>query len=145
MHGSALIHGADLRWRVRAIRVRQDLQRTVHAWPHARGIPRDRHRNPGAAGGCLHRAGAASGARRAADAARRCDHPARTTEPPKDSALEVTSGGILGNLYVSIFPGKDKAMLPPGGMILKSCGAEDVMAMIGRVGLSNGQGGCKRS
>ncbi len=64
---------------------------------------------------------------------------------PKDSALEVTSGGILGNLYVSIFPGKDKAMLPPGGMILKSCGAEDVMAMIGRVGLSNGQGGCKRS
>jgi len=29
-------------------------------------------------------------------------------------------------------------------MIVKSCGAEDVMAMIGRVGLSNGQGGCKR-
>jgi phospholipid/cholesterol/gamma-HCH transport system substrate-binding protein len=63
---------------------------------------------------------------------------------PTDSALEVSSGGILGNLYVSIFPGKAKAMLPPGGMIVKSCGAEDVMAMIGRVGLSNGQGGCKR-
>ena len=64
---------------------------------------------------------------------------------PTDSALEVTSGGILDNLYVSIFPGKARAMLPPGGMITKSCGAEDVMAMIGRVGLSNGQGGCKRS
>jgi phospholipid/cholesterol/gamma-HCH transport system substrate-binding protein len=64
---------------------------------------------------------------------------------PSDSALEVTSGGILGNLYVSIFPGKAKAMLPPGGMIVKGCGAEDMMAMIGRVGLSNGQGGCKRS
>jgi phospholipid/cholesterol/gamma-HCH transport system substrate-binding protein len=63
---------------------------------------------------------------------------------PTDSALEVTSGGLLGNLYVAIFPGKARAMLPPGGMILKSCGAEDVMAMIGRVGLSNGQGGCKR-
>ena len=64
---------------------------------------------------------------------------------PSDSALEVTSGGILGNLYVSIFPGKATTMLPPGGMIVKSCGAEDLMAMIGRVGLSNGQGGCKRS
>lgn len=63
---------------------------------------------------------------------------------PADSALEVTSGGILGNLYVSIFPGKATAMLPPGGMIVKSCGAEDVMAMIGRVGLSNGQGSCRR-
>ena len=64
---------------------------------------------------------------------------------PSDSALEVSSGGILGNLYVSIFPGKATTMLPPGGIILKSCGAEDMMAMIGRVGLSNGQGGCKRS
>lgn len=63
---------------------------------------------------------------------------------PTDSALEVTSGGILGNLYVSIFPGKATAMLPPGGVIVKSCGAEDVMAMIGRVGLSNGQGHCRR-
>jgi phospholipid/cholesterol/gamma-HCH transport system substrate-binding protein len=63
---------------------------------------------------------------------------------PTDSALEVSSGGILGNLYVSIFPGKATAMLPPGGMIVKSCGAEDVMALIGRVGLSNGQSACKR-
>jgi phospholipid/cholesterol/gamma-HCH transport system substrate-binding protein len=64
---------------------------------------------------------------------------------PTDSTLEVSSGGILGNLSVSIFPGKATAMLPPGGMIVKGCGAEDVMAMIGRVGLSNGQSGCKRS
>jgi len=63
---------------------------------------------------------------------------------PTDSALEVTSGGLLGNLYVAIFPGKAKAMLPPGGMITKSCGAEDVLSMIGRVGLSNGQSNCKR-
>jgi phospholipid/cholesterol/gamma-HCH transport system substrate-binding protein len=63
---------------------------------------------------------------------------------PVDSALEVTSGGILGNLYVSIFPGKATAALQPGGLILKSCGAEDVMALIGRVGLSGGQGSCKR-
>jgi phospholipid/cholesterol/gamma-HCH transport system substrate-binding protein len=63
---------------------------------------------------------------------------------PTDSALEVTSGGLLGNLYVAIFPGKARTMLPPGGLIVKSCGAEDVMAMIGRVGLGNGQGNCKR-
>jgi phospholipid/cholesterol/gamma-HCH transport system substrate-binding protein len=62
---------------------------------------------------------------------------------PTDSVLEVTSGGLLGNLYVAIFPGKARTMLAPGGTIVKSCGAEDVMAMIGRVGLSNGQGSCK--
>jgi len=63
---------------------------------------------------------------------------------PTDSALEVTSGGLLGNLYVAIFPGKAATMLPPGGMITKSCGAEDVLSMIGRVGLNNGQSSCKR-
>jgi phospholipid/cholesterol/gamma-HCH transport system substrate-binding protein len=63
---------------------------------------------------------------------------------PTDSALEVTSGGLLGNLYVAIFPGKATTMLPPGGVIAKSCGAEDVLSMIGRVGLSNGQSNCKR-
>jgi phospholipid/cholesterol/gamma-HCH transport system substrate-binding protein len=63
---------------------------------------------------------------------------------PTDSALEVTSGGLLGNLYVAIFPGKAATMLPPGGVIAKSCGAEDVLSMIGRVGLSNGQSNCKR-
>ena len=63
---------------------------------------------------------------------------------PTDSALEVTSGGLLGNLYVAIFPGKAATMLPPGGMIVKGCGAEDVLSMIGRVGLSNGQSNCKR-
>ncbi len=63
---------------------------------------------------------------------------------PSDSALEVTSGGLLGNLYVAIHPGRSRTMLPPGGLIVKSCGAEDVMAMIGRVGLSNGAGNCKR-
>jgi phospholipid/cholesterol/gamma-HCH transport system substrate-binding protein len=63
---------------------------------------------------------------------------------PTDSALEVTSGGLLGNLYVSIFPGKAATLLPPGGMIVKGCGAEDVLSMIGRVGLSNGQSNCKK-
>jgi hypothetical protein len=56
----------------------------------------------------------------------------------------VTSGGLLGNLYVSIFPGKAATLLPPGGMIVKGCGAEDVLSMIGRVGLSNGQSNCKK-
>jgi len=61
---------------------------------------------------------------------------------PVDSTLQVMTSEIIGNPYVAIFPGKATAMLPSQGMIARSCGSEDVMAMVGRVGLNNGQGGC---
>jgi phospholipid/cholesterol/gamma-HCH transport system substrate-binding protein len=61
---------------------------------------------------------------------------------PVDSTLQVMTSEVIGNPYVAIFPGKAAAMLSSNGMITKSCGSEDVMAMVGRVGLNNGQGGC---
>jgi phospholipid/cholesterol/gamma-HCH transport system substrate-binding protein len=61
---------------------------------------------------------------------------------PVDSTLQVMTSEIIGNPYVAIFPGKAAVMLPSNGMIARSCGSEDVMAMVGRVGLNNGQGGC---
>jgi len=63
-------------------------------------------------------------------------------ELPVDSFAEVKSDGPLGNLHMLIHPGKSKTMLPAGGVITKSCGSEDVMSMIGRVGLTNGQSLC---
>jgi len=63
---------------------------------------------------------------------------------PVDSAMAVTSNGILGNPYITIVPGSSKVVLPSGGTIVKSCGAEDVMSMVGRIGLSNGMGNCPK-
>lgn len=63
---------------------------------------------------------------------------------PVDSAMVVTSNGMLGNPNITILPGVSKVVLQPGGTIAKSCGSEDIMSMIGRVGLSSGQGSCPR-
>ena len=63
---------------------------------------------------------------------------------PVDSFVEVVETGLLGNPYVAILPGKAKMMLPPGGMITKSCGSEDFMSMVARMGLNNGQPLCHR-
>lgn len=66
----------------------------------------------------------------------------RNIKLPVDSVLKVTNNGILGSPFVAITPGKAKAMLVPDGMITRSCGSEDFMAMVGRVGLNNGQSLC---
>jgi phospholipid/cholesterol/gamma-HCH transport system substrate-binding protein len=63
---------------------------------------------------------------------------------PVDSFAEVVESGLLGNPYVSILPGKARKMLPVDGMITKSCGSEDFMSMVARVGLNNGQPLCHR-
>ena len=36
---------------------------------------------------------------------------------PKDSSAEVTSDGLLGGKFLSLTPGGDSTMLPPGGTI----------------------------
>jgi phospholipid/cholesterol/gamma-HCH transport system substrate-binding protein len=51
---------------------------------------------------------------------------------PVDSSLMVTSSGLLGSSYISITPGGDDKMLPPGGMIENSQGAIDLMGLINR-------------
>jgi phospholipid/cholesterol/gamma-HCH transport system substrate-binding protein len=51
---------------------------------------------------------------------------------PEDSSLMVTSSGLLGSSYISITPGGDDKVLPPGGMIENSQGSVDLMGLIGR-------------
>ena len=51
---------------------------------------------------------------------------------PDDSSLMVTSSGLLGSSYISITPGGDDKVLPPGGMIQNSQGSVDLMGLIGR-------------
>jgi phospholipid/cholesterol/gamma-HCH transport system substrate-binding protein len=63
---------------------------------------------------------------------------------PVDSSLMVTSSGLLGGSYLSISPGGDDKMIPPGGAITNVQGSVDLMGLIGRFvggGGSNNAGG----
>ncbi|MBS0471514.1 MAG: outer membrane lipid asymmetry maintenance protein MlaD [Proteobacteria bacterium] len=63
---------------------------------------------------------------------------------PVDSSLMVTSSGLLGGSYLSITPGGDDKMLPPGGAITNVQGAVDLMGLVGRFiggGNNGGQSG----
>lgn len=63
---------------------------------------------------------------------------------PADSSLMVTSSGLLGGSYLSITPGGDEKMLPPGGQIMNVQGSVDLMGLVGRfIGGGNNQGGQK--
>ena len=59
---------------------------------------------------------------------------------PDDSSIMVTSTGLLGNSYLSVSPGGSDKMIPPGGTILNTQGAVDLMSLIGRF-VSGGAGG----
>lgn len=62
---------------------------------------------------------------------------------PADSSLMVTSSGLLGGSYLSITPGGDDKMLPPGGAITNVQGSVDLMGLVGRFigGGGNNNGG----
>lgn len=63
---------------------------------------------------------------------------------PVDSSLMVTSSGLLGSSYLSITPGGEDKMLPPGGAITNVQGSVDLMGLVGRFiggGNNNGQQG----
>jgi phospholipid/cholesterol/gamma-HCH transport system substrate-binding protein len=51
---------------------------------------------------------------------------------PDDSAIKVTSSGLLGNAYLSIQPGGSLKSLTPGGQIINTQGSVDIMGLIGR-------------
>jgi len=51
---------------------------------------------------------------------------------PVDSSILVTSAGLLGSPYLSITPGGDDKMLPPGGAIENAQGSIDIMSLVGR-------------
>lgn len=55
-----------------------------------------------------------------------------TVEVPVDSSILVTSAGLLGSPYLSITPGGDDAVLPPGGTIENAQGSIDIMSLVGR-------------
>lgn len=61
---------------------------------------------------------------------------------PTDSSLMVTSSGLLGGSYLSITPGGDDKMLPPGGAITNVQGSVDLMGLVGRfIGGGGNNGG----
>lgn len=51
---------------------------------------------------------------------------------PDDSAIKVTSSGLLGSSYLSIQPGGSPKNLAAGGQILNTQGSVDIMGLIGR-------------
>ena len=51
---------------------------------------------------------------------------------PDDSAIKVTSSGLLGNAYLSIQPGGSLRNLASGGQIMNTQGSVDIMGLIGR-------------
>ena len=58
---------------------------------------------------------------------------------PQDSSV-IVSSPILGSAYLSITPGGDDKMIPPGGFFDNAQGSVDVMGLVGRfIGGDNGQ------
>lgn len=51
---------------------------------------------------------------------------------PDDSAIKVTSSGLLGNSYLSIQPGGSPTNLKEGAQIANTQGSVDIMGLIGR-------------
>ncbi len=51
---------------------------------------------------------------------------------PTDSSAAITSEGILGGSYIALSPGGDATMLPPGGEIAETQGAQDLMGLMGQ-------------
>jgi phospholipid/cholesterol/gamma-HCH transport system substrate-binding protein len=52
---------------------------------------------------------------------------------PIDSSAAITSEGLLGGNYIALTPGADSVMLKPGGEILETSGAPDLLGLIGSV------------
>jgi phospholipid/cholesterol/gamma-HCH transport system substrate-binding protein len=51
---------------------------------------------------------------------------------PKDSSAEITSDGLLGGKYLSLTPGGDTAILPPGGQITITQSAVSLEQLLGK-------------
>lgn len=51
---------------------------------------------------------------------------------PEDSAVKIASTGLLGDKYLALEPGGAEAKLQPGGEILFTQGAIDIMDLIGK-------------
>ena len=66
---------------------------------------------------------------------------------PADSSVRITSSGLLGSSYLSISPGGSDTMIKPGGQIVNTQGAVDLIGLVSRAmmgsGSDSGQAGGK--
>ena len=58
---------------------------------------------------------------------------------PADSSVRITSEGLLGGNYLSIEPGGDDKMIPPGGEIENTQGAVDLIGLLGKAMYGGGE------
>jgi phospholipid/cholesterol/gamma-HCH transport system substrate-binding protein len=61
-----------------------------------------------------------------------------------DSIAQITSSGLLGDKYISIEPGNEDDIIPPGGSITHTQAAMNLENLIGQVIYSQGQGGATK-
>ncbi|MGH6871193.1 MAG: outer membrane lipid asymmetry maintenance protein MlaD [Rhizomicrobium sp.] len=59
---------------------------------------------------------------------------------PDDSAVKITSSGLLGSSYVAIQPGGSDRNIKPGGELTNTQGSVDLMGLIGRAVMGGGSG-----
>lgn len=57
---------------------------------------------------------------------------------PDDSAVKITSSGLLGSSYVAIQPGGSDFMIKSGGELTNTQGSVDLMSLIGRAVMGGG-------
>ncbi|HTQ12830.1 MAG TPA: outer membrane lipid asymmetry maintenance protein MlaD [Rhizomicrobium sp.] len=58
---------------------------------------------------------------------------------PDDSAVKITSSGLLGSSYVAIQPGGSETDIRPGGELTNTQGSVDLMGLIGRAVMGGGK------
>ncbi|HEY1631913.1 MAG TPA: outer membrane lipid asymmetry maintenance protein MlaD [Rhizomicrobium sp.] len=65
---------------------------------------------------------------------------ANSVQIPDDSAVKITSSGLLGSSYVAIQPGGSEKNIAPGGELTNTQGSVDLMSLIGRAVMGGGSG-----
>jgi phospholipid/cholesterol/gamma-HCH transport system substrate-binding protein len=60
---------------------------------------------------------------------------------PDDSAVKITSSGLLGSSYVAIQPGGNEKNVAAGGELTNTQGSVDLMGLIGRAVMGGGTTG----
>jgi phospholipid/cholesterol/gamma-HCH transport system substrate-binding protein len=63
----------------------------------------------------------------------------RGIQLPTDSVVTITSSGLLGDKYLSIEPGNEEKIIPPGGEITHTQSAMSLESLIGQVIFSAGK------
>jgi phospholipid/cholesterol/gamma-HCH transport system substrate-binding protein len=59
---------------------------------------------------------------------------------PTDSIASIRTTGLIGDKFVSISPGSDSALIPPGGTIIDTESAIDLESLISRFAFGSVQG-----